>query len=95
MSLTFIEPNAPVEWLANSPTTIDAIRKELVDSDLPQSLVEGMTETLNEVQHLLGLNDELFKFSSPPETWQNMMGTSGLAIVRNGQIVRSIMLAMN
>src|SRR5580692_3825247 len=39
--------------------------------------------------------DELWHFSSPPETWANMAGRAGYAIVRDGVIVHSLMTLMN
>ena len=34
--------------------------------------------------------DELWVFESPSETWEDMSGTAGYALVRSGQIVDSI-----
>jgi len=39
--------------------------------------------------------DELWKFSSPPESWRLLAGRAGLCIVRGGEIVDSIVTLMN
>lgn len=39
--------------------------------------------------------DEIWEFSSPPETWQRLSGRAGLALVRNGEIVDTLTTAMN
>lgn len=39
--------------------------------------------------------DELWQFSSPPESWQHLCGRAGVALVRNGEVVDSITTAMN
>jgi hypothetical protein len=39
--------------------------------------------------------DELWEFSSAPHTWQHLAGRAGIALVRNDEIVDSIITAMN
>jgi len=39
--------------------------------------------------------DEVWSFSSPNETWRNMMGTAGYALVRAGRVVAHAVTAMN
>jgi hypothetical protein len=39
--------------------------------------------------------DELWQFLSPEHTWANLMGRAGYAIVRNGEIVHSLVTVMN
>ncbi len=39
--------------------------------------------------------DELWEFSSPPETWENMMGRAGIALIRDGRIVDWIITVVN
>jgi hypothetical protein len=39
--------------------------------------------------------DELWEFSSPPESWQNLAGRAGVALIRRGEVVRSIVTTMN
>jgi len=39
--------------------------------------------------------DELWTFKSPPETWRQRRGREGIALVRDGKIVKDILTAMN
>ncbi len=38
---------------------------------------------------------ELWEFCSPPETWKELMGWAGFAVVRDGEIVASIVTQQN
>lgn len=40
-------------------------------------------------------SDELWEFRSPRETWTNMAGQSGIALIRNGELVARIITMMN
>jgi hypothetical protein len=39
--------------------------------------------------------DELWAFSSPPETWQHLCGRAGIALVRNGEVIEAMTTMMN
>jgi hypothetical protein len=39
--------------------------------------------------------DEIWEFTSPPDTWQHLCGRAGVSIVRNGEIVDSFVTVMN
>jgi len=39
--------------------------------------------------------DELWEFSSPPETWRMYMGRAGIVLVRKGKIIASLVTARN
>ncbi len=39
--------------------------------------------------------DELWRYSSPPETWRALIGRSGIALVRNGVPFAEILMLMN
>lgn len=39
--------------------------------------------------------DELWEFSSPPETWQHLMGRAGVALVRDGDVVDFLVTVLN
>jgi hypothetical protein len=40
-------------------------------------------------------HDEIWRFTSPAEYWEKMMGRAGYSIVRDGEIVDSIVTLMN
>lgn len=39
--------------------------------------------------------DELWEYSSPPESWRDLAGRAGIALVHNGEIVGSILTIMS
>jgi hypothetical protein len=39
--------------------------------------------------------DELYRFSTSPESWEHLAGRSGIALVRNGEIVGKLVTRMN
>jgi len=39
--------------------------------------------------------DEVWRFSSPPESWRALAGRAGIALVRNGEIVEKFVTLMN
>ena len=39
--------------------------------------------------------DELWEYSSPPETWRMYMGQAGIALVRRGKVVARLVTARN
>jgi len=39
--------------------------------------------------------DELWTFASSPESWRDLAGREGIALVRNGQIVERLVTMMN
>jgi hypothetical protein len=40
-------------------------------------------------------NDEIWKFSSPDDTWENLCGSAGIALVHEGEIVDIYETLMN
>lgn len=39
--------------------------------------------------------DELWEFCSPPKSWENLAGRAGICLVRDGEIIDSIVTIMN
>jgi hypothetical protein len=50
---------------------------------------------LQEIRGQVQQNDEVYHYSSEPSFWELGMGSEGYVIVRNGQIVASIVKRMN
>jgi hypothetical protein len=40
-------------------------------------------------------NDELWTFSSPPRTWEDLAGRAGVALVRDGKAIKVIVTKLN
>ena len=43
----------------------------------------------------LQAGDEVWRFSSPSESWASMCGCAGYSVVRNGEILRSLVTLRN
>jgi hypothetical protein len=39
--------------------------------------------------------DEIWTFRSPPETWQDLAATAGVALVREHRVIDAVVTAMN
>ena len=48
-----------------------------------------MTKWIPFVSHLLP-GDEVWRFRSPPQTWSNFCGCAGYAVLRDGQVIRTL-----
>ena len=86
------------KWLTNKISVEDAETKHLVTDERlgPESVPFGyMLETWKAFKAKIQNGDELWEFSSPVETWQNLSGRAGLCIVRKGKIITSILTVMN
>jgi hypothetical protein len=92
----------PESWLKERLQTTDVnelFKRELLnlglsDSDRHELLSKGPSPTWLDKwrqfipQMLPGY--ELWSFESPPETWANLAGAAGYAIVRSGRIIASL-----
>ena len=92
----------PKEWLqkpisiteaeADYPGITDDRVKRFPDAAKPFGFKNAEWEDLkSEMQP----GDELWTFSSSPESWQALAGRSGIALVRNGIPIKTLVGAMN
>ncbi len=54
--------------------------------------------TVDELLHMVELKetgDELWFFSTPPETWETKAGRGGIALTRDGEVIYAIITMMN
>jgi hypothetical protein len=86
------------EWLQKRITVAEAEARHMVLSDKlgPHPVPFGYQnarwrELIGETQD----GDELWEFASSPESWQQLAGRAGIALVRNGEIVASIVTRLN
>ncbi len=64
----------------------------------PTKLALANNIYVDELLHMIDIKrtgDELWRFSSPPETWQRKCGSAGIALVRDRQIVHAIITMRN
>jgi hypothetical protein len=52
-------------------------------------------EKVSKIKVALEQGGELWSFFSPPETWANMCGRAGYAVVRDGEVIEAIVTMMN
>lgn len=56
---------------------------------------ETRSKGLDKLTLLMLPGDELWSYSSPPETWEHMMGRSGIALLRDGRTIAQVITLMN
>jgi ankyrin repeat protein len=93
----------PLRWLTEK-TTLAAIEAEIEErlkdglscqTGLPPSSDETILLTIRDFAADIQADEELWIYDNGPLAWEHMCGCHGVAIVRNGQIVRSRLLVMN
>ena len=87
-----------ISWLQQQTTVEQAEADNMViDEDLgPEPVPFGFIN--EEWQQLLATmqeGDELWEFESPPETWENLAGRKGIALIRDCRVVAVIVTLMN
>jgi hypothetical protein len=87
-----------VEWLQQRITVAEAEARHMIRVDRlgPEPVAFGLQndrwrDLVGEMQD----GDELWEFASSPESWQQLAGRTGIALVRNGEIVASIVTRLN
>jgi hypothetical protein len=96
------EPPIPKEWLQQQITVAEAETaypgitddrvKNFPDAAKPFGFRHAEWEALK--THMQP-GDQLWTFMSPPKSWEDLAGRSGIALVRNGAPVEVIIGAMN
>jgi hypothetical protein len=92
------EPGMYRDWLQCKLTIEEAEAKNMVfDSRLGRKRVLFSFENA-EWKALIGQmldGDELWEFVSPENTWQNLCGRAGIALVRDGEVIYVLITRMN
>ena len=86
------------EWLTQRLTIEEAeaaypVRDERLGPDVVP--FGFMNDDWRKLLEQMTPGDELWEFASSPESWAKMAGRSGIALVREGEIVDSIITMMN
>lgn len=97
------------EWLVERCESIDAtairlqeMRELKLSDDNKRKLLER-SESFKRWQaerwepFIAGLcpGDEVWRFSSPPKSWENLCGRAVYAVLRSGEIIRTLVTLMN
>ncbi len=96
------KPPIPKAWLdkkvsieeaeALHPGVHDERVQRMPDIAKPFGFLNGAWEALKAAMQP---GDELWTFASPPESWQNLAGRAGVAVVRDGNPIKIIVTRMN
>ena len=79
----------PASWL------VERVSKEEIVAMIKPDKLNRLSDELAIIMSEMKPSDEFWHFSSPSKTWANLAGRSGIAIVRNGVPLDSIVLMMN
>ena len=86
------------DWLVRKLTIEEADATHLITSEAlgPEPVPFGFCNA--DWQRLLAVmqpGDEIWEFSSASKIWEHMCGRAGVTLVRNGEIVSSVVTSMN
>jgi hypothetical protein len=79
------------QWL-QSKATVQELEAEHLVNGIPFGYCHDDWESM---KARMRSGDEVWRFSSPPEDWEALMGWEGVALVRDGEIVECVVTAMN
>jgi hypothetical protein len=85
-------------WLQRRVSVEEAEQQNMILDDRlgPKAVPFGfMNEEWKAFVAQMVEGDELWEFTSPADTWQNLCGQKGIAIVRNGEVLSSLVTEMN
>ena len=86
-------------WLRGPPLSVEDAESEHMVSDArlgPVAVAFGFqNERWLKIKSQLQEGDTLRRFRSPPDTWANLAGQQGIALLRNGEVVDTIVTLMN
>ena len=86
------------EWLQNKTTIDKAETKHISTNKLlgPNPTPFGyQNKEWERLKSKMQAGDELWEYSSPPETWGNLSGSAGIWLVRNGKVINGIVTVQN
>ena len=85
------------EWLRQKVTVQEAEAMNLVINEKwPQGLPFGyLSSGWQELLHKKQDGDEIWTYGSSEESWANLMGQEGIALVRNGEIIDALITCEN
>ncbi|MBI1338456.1 MAG: hypothetical protein GC164_16055 [Phycisphaera sp.] len=79
----------PKSWL-KEPVTVDEIDADLREGRMPVGASEWEA-----LKTKMRPGDELRAYSSPEESWENLAGRAGIALIRKGRVVDDILTMLN
>lgn len=88
----------PKAWLLKQMTVAEAESLNLVHDERlgPQPIPFGFSnESWQSLLAKMRPGDEVWQFSSPVESWEDLSGRMGYAVVRDGEVIEHIVTLMN
>ncbi|TWU32771.1 hypothetical protein Q31b_58140 [Novipirellula aureliae] len=86
-------------WLHGDSMSVDELERQLGSNrtENRQQLESfGLgSKQWQRIKEQLQPGDKLYKFRSPPETWANMAGRAGIALVRDDKVIDTLVTALN
>jgi hypothetical protein len=79
------------EWLTTK-TTVAELEAKHMHKGKPFGYQNAKWEAL---KAKIVNGDELWEFSSPPESWRSLAGRAGVALVRDGEVIDSIVTILS
>ncbi len=89
--------NLPTNWLGNE-TSIAGLNEHLAIAQangMPEKVLEHLRDVIAAISCKYQSGDVIRWFNSGADSFQRMCGTSGLAILRDGEVHRAFMLIMS
>lgn len=92
-----MEFHIPQEWLKEQVSVTEA---EATHTYSKPPIIAGIpfgfaNADWIEFKSLMQSGDELWFYSSPQESWDELMGTEGYVIIREGKIIAEMVTALN
>jgi hypothetical protein len=84
--ITGLSHQAERSWLREQ-TTVDEVDKRLRNG--------GLADQWKAMKQLTGKKDELWSFCSNADSWANLAGRAGYALVHDGQVIATIVTHLN
>jgi hypothetical protein len=82
-------------WLKNRISVQEAEAKNMVKIGDQFIAFGNINFQWKEILDRLQEGDELYEFESPSESWKNLAGSKGIALVRAGEIILDITTEMS
>jgi hypothetical protein len=92
----------PLAWLQERVSVEEAERRFMPMPDDRTNYVPELRKPFGflnaqweKLKALVQTGDEIWTFRSPPETWQDLAGSAGVALVRKNKVIDAVVTARN
>lgn len=86
-------------WLHGESMSIDELERQLgTNRNENRQQLEWFglgSKQWQRIKEQMQTGDQLYRFRSPPETWANMAGRAGIALVRDGRVIDTLVTSLN